>query len=378
MYDPTRDYNEHKDEYMEAITRVMERGDYINGKEVGELEEILAEDYGCKYCVTVSSGTDALLVSLLALDIGYGDEVITTPFTWISSSEVISLIGAKPVFVDIDENTFNINPDLIEEKINDKTKAILGVSMFGQMANYIKINQIAKKYGVPVIDDAAQSFGATLNGKMSPHYNRIMCTSFFPTKVLGGFGDGGAILTNDEMLGRKMRGLRNHGQTSVSTEVLTKNKFNHQYIGTNSRLDTIKASLLLIKLKYLPNSIERRREIAKYYNEKLDGYKSIQCPITNEGHVYANYTIVLRTKEIRDDIFNKMKDVGINLSIFYPKPLHLQSCFKYLGYSKNSFPIAKDICDRVISLPCYPELNGLEQDYIINHLLKYLNKYNHL
>jgi UDP-2-acetamido-2-deoxy-ribo-hexuluronate aminotransferase len=212
MYDPTRDYNEHQEEYMEAIQRVMERGDYINGKQVGELEEQLATYSKCKYCVAVSSGTDALLVALLALGISNGDEVLTTPFTWISTSEVIALIGAIPVFVDIDEETFNINPDLIEEKINDKTKAILAVSMFGQMADYIKINDIAKKYNLPVIDDAAQSFSATIDDKMSPYYNTVTCTSFFPTKIIGGFGDGGAILTNNKELVQKMKSIRNHGQ----------------------------------------------------------------------------------------------------------------------------------------------------------------------
>lgn len=367
MYDPTRDYNGHKDEYMKAITQVMEMGDYINGQPVRELEEQLATYSKCKYCVTTSSGTDALLVSLLALDISYGDEVITTPFTWISTAEVIALIGAKPVFIDIDKDTFNINPNLIEEKINCKTKAILGVSMFGQMADYIKINKIAKKYDIPVIDDAAQSFGTTLNNQMSPYYNKIVCTSFFPTKVMGGFGDGGAILTNDKELAHKMKSIRNHGQSL--------NKFNHQYIGTNSRLDTIKAALLLVKLKYLPNSIERRKEVAKYYNKKLGGYKSIQCPTIRKGYesVYANYTIIVPSKEIRDTILNKMKEVGINLSIFYPKSLHLQPCFKYLGYDEGSFPIVQDICSRVISLPCYPELSRVEQDYIINKLFFNLN-----
>ncbi len=366
MYDPTRDYNEHKDEYMEAITKVMERGDYINGQEVGELEEVITKYYGCKYCVATSSGTDALLVSLLALGIGYGDEVITTPFTWISTSEIISLIGAKPIFVDIDENTFNINPDLIEEKINDKTKAIIGVSMFGQMADYIKINQIAKKYNIPVIDDAAQSFGATLNDKMSPFYNTITCTSFFPTKIVGGFGDGGAALTNDKMLANKMRAIRNHGQNA---------KFNHQYIGANSRLDTIKASLLLVKLKYLTNGIQRRKEIAKYYNKKLSKCKLIKCPIVKEGYesIWANYTIILSSKAISDNVFEKMKNIGIKLSIFYPRPLHLQPCFEYLGYTKGSFPIAENMCDLALSLPCYPELSYEEQNHIINKLLYFIN-----
>ncbi len=369
MYDPTRDYNEHQEEYIQAITQVLEKGNYINGQQVNELEEVLAKYYKCKYCIVTSSGTDALLVSLLALDISYGDEVITTPFTWISTSEVIALIGAKPVFVDIDENTFNINPNLIEEKINSRTKAILGVSMFGQMADYIKINQIAKKYNLPVIDDAAQSFGAKFNDQMSSYYNKIVCTSFFPTKVMGGFGDGGAIFTNDKELAHKIKSIRNHGQVS------TLNKFNHQYIGTNSRLDTIKAALLLVKFKYLPNSIERRKRIANYYNQRLNKCKLIKCPKVKDNykHIWANYTIIVPSKEIRDTILNKMKEVGINLSIFYPKPLHLQPCFEYLGYGINSFPVCEKICNQVISLPCYPELTRIEQDYIINKLLYFIN-----
>lgn len=351
----------------------METGNYINGKQVGELEEELATYSKCKYCVAVSSGTDALLVALLALGISNGDEVLTTPFTWISTSEVIALIGAIPVFVDIDEETFNINPDLIEEKINDRTKAILTVSMFGQMANYIKINDIAKKYNLPVIDDAAQSFSATIDDKMSPYYNTVTCTSFFPTKIVGGFGDGGAILTNNKELVQKMKSIRNHGQSLMKDKTL--NKFNHQYIGTNSRLDTMKAALLQVKLKYLPKSIEKRKEIANYYNRKLLGCQTIKCPVIKKGYtsVWANYTITVPSKEIRDTILNKMKEVDINLSIFYPKPLHLQPCFKYLGYGIGDFQVSEKICDRVISLPCYPELTRLEQDYIINKLLYSIN-----
>jgi UDP-2-acetamido-2-deoxy-ribo-hexuluronate aminotransferase len=370
---------------MKAITNVLERGDYINGKDIDELEERLARYSDTNYCIATSSGTDALLIALLTLDIGPNDEVITSPYTWISTSEVISLIGAKPVFVDIDEDTFNINPNLIEEKINDRTKAILGVSMFGQMADYETICQISMKYGIPVIDDSAQSFGSTLHGRMSPYYNSIVCTSFFPTKVLGGFGDGGAILTCDEALANKMRAIRNHGKVEtkvstegemvVSTEPLT--KFNHQYIGTNSRMDTIKASLLKVKLERLPEYIVKRKEIARYYSRMLSTCRLIKCPKVKDGYdsVWAIYTIVLPSKKIRDYVFDKMKSAGVNLSIFYPKPLHLQPCFEYLGYAKNDFPISEKICDLVLSLPCYPELNDKEQNYIVNKLLHFVQTY---
>ena len=367
MFDPTRDYKKHEEEYDNAIKSVLNTGNFINGRQVTELENKLAKYIGSTHCICVDNGTDALLVALMSLNIKPNDEVITTPHTWISSAEVISMLGAKPVFVDINPNTFNIDETKIEEKITDKTKAFLIVSLYGQPANFDEINIIASKYNIPVIEDGAQSFGSKYNDKYSCNLTTIGCTSFFPTKPLGCFGDGGACFTNDDDLAIKIRAIKNHGGTK---------KFQHSFIGINSRLDTIQASVLLVKLKYLNESIKNRQTVANFYTEKINKFNEefihhkLICPTIdkNKEHVWAQYSLLIFNKGKRDMLVEKFKECNVNVSIFYPIPLHLQPCFGYLGYNKGDFPVSEEICDRIINLPCYAELTIEEQKHILETL----------
>jgi len=373
MYDPTRDYNNHKEEYNNAIQNVLDKGNFINGTQVKELESDLAKYVDVQDCICVGNGTDALQIALMAFDIGPGDEVITTPFTWISTSEVISLLGAKPVYVDIRKDTFAIDESKIEEAITNKTKAILPVSLYGILPDYSKINKIANKHNIPVIEDGAQSFGSVQNGKKSCGLTTIGCTSFFPTKPLGCYGDGGAIFTNNKELGNKMRAIKGHGALK---------RFNHTYIGVNSRLDTIHASILQIKLKNFDNCLINRHKIAERYNEafhKLD-YVKIPIPVYNDIRMievsslhtkqtecaWAQYSLILENNIDRDGLVTKLKEKSINVAIFYPNVLHQQECFKYLEYDHDAFNIASEVSNHIINLPCYGELSYDEQTYIID------------
>jgi len=369
MYDPTRDYRLHQKEYEDAIFRVMNHGLFINGPEVTQLEQKLADYVGVLYCIGVSSGTDALLVSLLALDIKSGDEVITVAHTWISTAEVIALLGAKPIFLDIEEETYNLDPNLIEKHITNHTKAILVVSLYGQMPDYNHINQIAAKYNLPVIEDGAQSFGATQNIKKSGSVTLLGCTSFFPSKPLGGYGDGGAIFTNNTDLAQKIRAITNHGGLE---------RFRHKYIGLNARLDTLQAAILLVKFKYIDSCLEKRNEIANYYSDRLKNISEIILPTVAKynTHVWAQYSILTKTPEMRDYIYHNMRNQGINIAIFYPSPLHRQECFEYLEYQIGDLPITDKVCDRIINLPCYAEITPAEIDYIITNLLQIVKNYN--
>lgn len=369
MYDPKREYRENKDSIDKAIFNVLEHGIFINGPEIKELEESLKKYVGIKHSIAVSNGTDALKIALLALDIKHSDEVITVAHTWISTAEVISLIGAIPVFIDIDEDTFNMDHNKIEEVISEKTKAIIVVSLYGQIANIDEINKIAEKYNIPVIEDGAQSFGAQYNNSKSCSLTKIGTTSFFPSKPLGCFGDGGACFTNDDDLAYKMKAIRSHGGIK---------RFEHEYIGLNGRLDTIQASILNVKLKYFDNKIEERNRVAKYYSDKISNCEKLntqfKIPIIkkNYKHVWAQYSLLTRDKKTRDNIVNHMKENGVNLAIFYPVPLHKQKCFS--GISKlSNLDVTESVCDRIFNLPCYAEINTEEQDYIINILIKFFN-----
>jgi UDP-2-acetamido-2-deoxy-ribo-hexuluronate aminotransferase len=361
MYDPTRDYAEHKEEYDEAIHNVLNKGNFIGGEQVTEFEKQLSCYTGAKHCITCANGTDALYIALLALDIGIGDEVITVAHTWISTSEVISLAHAIPVFVDIENITFNIDVSKIEEKITHKTKAILPVSLYGHMPDYAKIKEIGIKYGIPVIEDGAQSFGAIQNGQKSCScFNTdIATTSFFPSKPMGCYGDGGALFTNDDVLAKKIRAIKSHGGLE---------RFKHKYIGLNSRLDTIQAAILLVKLKYIDEKISARNDVASYYTSQLQNISRITLPTVhnNNTHALAQYSVLTSSKAERDALFNKLKADGVNCAIFYPSPLHTQECFAYLGYKYGDLPITETVCDTIINFPMYAELTRLEQDHVIN------------
>jgi len=356
--DLQKQYRLYKHEINKEINDVLESCIFIGGDKIENLEKQLALFTGSKYAVTCSSGTDALLLSLMALGIKRGDEVITTPFTFIATAEVIAFLGAKLVFVDIDEKTYNINPRKIEESITKKTKAILPVSLYGQPADMDEINRIAKKYDLKVIEDGCQSFGATYKNQKSCNLSDIGCTSFFPSKPLGCYGDGGAVFTNSKELADKIKMLLNHGQNE---------RYKHKYIGINGRLDALQAAILLVKLKYFPTEIKQRKDIGNRYTKLLSDSNIITPYIKNDRtSVYAQYSIRVQN---RDKIIEKLNTLGIPTAVHYPMPLHLQKCFEYLGYKNGDFPISENISKEIMSLPMSPYLEKNDQDIIIKELL---------
>ena len=342
------------------IDRVLEHGQYIMGPEVAELEQVLADYVGVKHCITASSGTDTLLIAMMALDIKPGDEVITTPFTFISTGEMIALLGAKPVFVDIDPVSYNIDPSRIEAAITPRTKAIMPVSLYGQCADFDAINAIANKHGLAVIEDAAQSFGATYKGKRSCGLSTIGSTSFFPSKPLGAYGDGGALFTDDEELATSMRQIRVHGQEK---------RYYHARIGLNGRLDTIQAAILLAKMERFDWEVEQRIKIGTRYSELFSsaGSKITTPAITpNNTSVFAQYTILV---ERRDETCQKLNQAGVPTAVHYPVPLHMQPAFSYLGHSTGDFPVSERCASKVISLPMGPDLDEEAQMHIAEAVL---------
>lgn len=365
MYDPKREYNLHKNDIDNAIQNVLNHGKFINGPEINELENKLSK-YTDSQCITVSNGTDALKIALLALNVKKDDEVITVAHSWISTVEAISIINAIPVFVDIEPITFNMDPTKLEETITDKTKAIIVVSLYGHMANFEKINEIASRYNVPVIEDGAQSFGATYKDCRSCSMTTIGTTSFFPSKPLGCYGDGGACFTNNKDLETKIRAIKNHGGTE---------RFHHKYVGLNGRLDTIQGAILNIKFDYFEDTVKKRNDCANFYTNNLEFLKNknYQLPkiIDNYQSVWAQYSILAPNLETRNNIVDYLKENKINVSIFYPSPLHLQECFQYLNYKIGDLPVTENICNRIFNLPCYAELSSDEQSYIVNILKKF-------
>ncbi|MDG1850097.1 MAG: DegT/DnrJ/EryC1/StrS family aminotransferase [Flavobacteriales bacterium] len=355
-----RAYQAQQKEFDLALQKVLDSTKYIMGPEVEDLENQLSAFTGSNHAISCSSGTDALLLALMALDIGPGDEVITTPFSFISTAETIALLGAKPVFVDIDEASYNIDASLIESKINPTTKAIIPVSLFGQVSDMDDINALGLKHNISVIEDAAQSFGATYKGKRSCNLSTLACTSFFPSKPLGCFGDGGAVFTNNKGLAEKIKCIRLHGQTQ---------RYNHKYIGLGARLDTLQASVLLVKLKRYEEDIKRRQEVANRYHKLLQN--NLNTPQINKENtsVWAQYSIRLTS---RDEVQKKLQEKGVPTSVHYPKPMHLQECFEYLGYKKGDFPVSESVSKEIISLPMNPYISPEEQEYICNELKKLL------
>lgn len=347
-------YQELKPQIQERINRVLEHGQYIMGPEVVELETRLAEYTGAKYCITVASGTEALLISLMVLGIGPGDEVITTPFTFVATAEVIVLLGAKPVFVDIEPDTCNIDASKIETNITGKTKAIMPVSLYGQVADMDEINAIAVKHNLPVIEDAAQSFGAEYKGKKSCNLSTIGCTSFFPSKPLGCYGDGGAIFTNDESIAIACREIRMHGQTQ---------RYVHTRVGVGGRMDTIQCAVLLAKLERFDWEVEQRQLIGQRYNELLSA-ADIDLVAVRPGQtsVYAQFTVL---SSHRDEMQKRLNEEGIPTAVHYPVPLNEQPAYQHLC-CPDCTPIAQSISKRVMSLPMSPALSVEDQDKIIS------------
>lgn len=331
-----------KDKIDAGIQRVLDHGQYILGPEVAELEERLANFVGARYCITVANGTDALQIAQMALGIGPGDEVITPGFTYIATAETVALLGAKPVYVDVCARTYNLDPQLLEAAITPRTKAIIPVSLYGQCADFDAINAIAKKYGIPVIEDAAQSFGATYKGRRSCNLSTIACTSFFPSKPLGCYGDGGAIFTNDDELAKVLRQIARHGQDR---------RYHHIRVGVNSRLDTLQASILLPKLEIFRHELELREKIAEAY-DSLFRKTDFKTPFI-EGHnrsAWAQYTVQVNNREVFQA---KLKARGIPTAVHYPIPLNKQPA---VADNKADLPVGDDIARKVISLPFHPYL----------------------
>ncbi|SFV50981.1 Lipopolysaccharide biosynthesis protein RffA [hydrothermal vent metagenome] len=352
-------YQQYKTEIDEAIHQVLDKSNYIMGNEVQELETNLQNFTKAKHAITCSSGTDALLLAMMALDIQPDDEIITTPFTFIATAETIAFLKAKPVFVDIDEKTYNIDPSKIEEKITKKTKAIIPVSLYGQPADMDAIQAIADKHNLKVIIDGAQSFGSTFKGKRDSNLGDISTTSFFPAKPLGCFGDGGAVFTNDDMLAEKIKMLRVHGQNK---------RYHHKYIGMGGRMDTLQCAIVNVKLKYYKKDLALRQEVASKYSEQLaDSSGQLLLPYVDTGctSVWAQYSVRVKN---RDDVQAKLKDAGVPTAVHYPMPLHLQECFAYLGYKKGEFPIAEQVSNEIMSLPMNPYLKDEEIAYICEKL----------
>jgi dTDP-4-amino-4,6-dideoxygalactose transaminase len=364
-----------KDQIDANIAAILDHGKYIMGPEVGILENRLAEYTGVTHAIGCASGTEALLMALLAKQIGPGDAVFTSPFTFIATAEVLSLLGATPVFVDIDPQTFNIDPDKLQHAIqavekNDPSiypiptvdtthrpsatipasRGILAVDLFGLTADYTRIDTIAEEYNLFVIEDAAQSFGAELNGKKACSFGNIGCTSFFPAKPLGCYGDGGMCFTDDEQLAEIMGSVRVHGKGH--------HKYDNVRIGVNGRLDTIQAGILLAKFDIFPEEIELRQQAADRYTSLLTPLSKIQTPAIPQGYksAWAQYSVLAADEKQRKDLQNKLKEADIPTAIYYPKPLHLQSAFYDLGYRRGDFPISEEISGRIFSLPMHPYL----------------------
>ena len=359
-------YERIRDPLNARIQKVLEHGQYVLGPETVELERRLAEFVGAKHCIAASSGTDTLLIALMALDIGAGDEVITSPFTFIATGEMIALAGAKPVFVDIDRRTYNIDPAKIEEAITPKTKAIMPVSLYGQCADFDAINAVARKHRLPVIEDAAQSFGAYYKGKASCAVSEIGSTSFFPSKPLGAYGDGGALFTNDDQLAKLMAEIRVHGQDR---------RYHHPRLGINGRLDTLQAAILLAKMDIFEEEIAARARIgARYsamisdaFNNVSDERQQVTTPVIAADctSVYAQYTVEVAD---RAKVEQQMKSRGIPTAVHYPVPLHLQPVFADLEQGKGSFPMSEAAAERVISLPMHPYLTEEQQHSVVKAL----------
>jgi len=349
-----------RDEALRRVDGILASGNYILGPWVKKLEEKIATLCGTKHAIACASGTDALILSLKALGVGPGDEVVVPTFTFFASAGAVSHIGGRPVFTDIQTDTYNIDPASLEKAITPRTKAIMPVHLFGQAADMGAVLEIAGSRSIPIVEDAAQSLGAKWQGRPAGSIGQVGCFSFYPTKNLGGYGDGGMITTNDDALADRLRILRVHG---------AKPKYFHAIVGMNSRLDEIQAALLDLKLDYLPAWTEARRANAAYYNEALAG-SAFRTPVTRDGnyHVFNQYTIAAPAREA---VIEHLKGAGVGTGIYYPLSLHLQGCFQNLGYREGRFPISENAHKTALSLPVYPELKPEEREHVVKSLLAF-------
>jgi len=344
MIDLKKQFAEIKDEVLAAVTEILESAHYILGPKVAEFEKTVAAYHGVPEAIGVASGTDALHLAVEALGIGEGDEVITTPFTFFATAEAVIYTGATPVFVDIEPETMNLDPAQVEAKITKNTKAILPVHIFGHPADMDRIMELAKNHDLHVIEDCAQSFGADIRGRKTGSFGDAGCFSFYPSKNLGAFGDGGMVTLSDTGLADRIKMLRNHGSRGA---------YRHESVGFNSRLDELQAGILLVKFKRIDAYNRKRRENAALYNKFISD--AVRKPVEQPGmtHVYHQYTI---RSPRRDEIRNRLNHGGISSVVYYPIPLHLQEALSFLGYKKGDFPVAEEAAEKVLSLPMYPEL----------------------
>lgn len=350
-----------------AIQKVLDHGKFINGPEVQAFSDSLSRYLNTKYTIPCANGTDALTISLLALGLQRGDEVIVPVFNYIAAAEAVELLGLTPIFVDVSYGDFNVEAAEIEKKINSRTKAIIITHLFGSAAKANLIVDLAHRYNIAVIEDMAQALGTELNHKKVGTYGDIGCISFFPTKNLACFGDGGAIITHNEVIAKKAKMIANHGQT---------NKYEHKVIGLNSRLDTLQAAILNVQLLYLERNLNRRRNIASQYRQGLKNIAEISLPVEQQGslHTFNQYCILLKSKELRQSLYSELKNSGIGVMIYYPKPLHMQEAFNQYQLKENEFPVAEDLCNRVLALPIFPDLQEEQLQYIINRIRKFFNQ----
>lgn len=367
MVDLNGQYLAIRSEVDEAMQRVINSSQFIRGPEVEAFEKELGDYLGIPYVISCANGTDALMIALRALEIQPGDEVIVPTFTFIATAEAIALVGAIPVFADIDPNTFNIDIRQLESLVTPRTRAIIPVHLFGLPANMEFIMQLANKYNLYVIEDVAQALGASCwyKGRLckAGTIGHIAATSFFPSKNLGCFGDGGAIFTQDEALARKARLITNHG---------AENKYHHLTLGVNSRLDALQAAILRIKLRYLDDYISKRRKAAAYYDSMLSEVKALQLPEPSPYHSFNQYTLIVKDGQ-RDGLQNYLRNQKIPTAIYYPLPLHRQPAFSYLNYSDGAFPVAESLCQQVISLPMHTELEEKQIEYITENINFFLS-----
>lgn len=372
--DLKRQYQVLKPQMDAAMLEVAENCNFISGKQVTELEQQLAEYVGVKHCVTCGNGTDALTLVMMAWDIKAGDAVFVPTFTFFASAEVVAFEGATPVFVDVDERTFNVDPVKLEEAIEQVKKegklnprAVIAVDLFGQPADYTKIEEICKKHGLLLLEDGAQGFGGKIGDRTACSFGDAAATSFFPAKPLGCYGDAGAVFTNDDEMADYMRSIRVHGKSPAD-------KYDNLRIGLNSRLDTIQAAVLKVKLQaFKDHELESVNRAAKLYDEYLGNV--VKTPVVPEGFYssWAQYTLILDSKEQRTHLQKELKEQGIPTMVYYPKPMHLQGAFADLGYKKGNFPVAESLCERVLSLPMHPYLNEEDIRFVANAVKAALN-----
>jgi dTDP-4-amino-4,6-dideoxygalactose transaminase len=356
-----------RSEIEAALARVLDTNGFILGDEVKALETEIAEYCQTKFAIGCASGSDALLLALMALDVNEGDEVITTPYSFFATVSAITRLGAKPIFVDIDPQTYNLNVSQVEAKITDRTKAVQPVHLYGQCAEMDELREVCAKHGVPIVEDAAQAIGSEDAGRRAGSMSEVGCFSFYPSKNLGGMGDGGMMTTNDEELANKLIALRNHGMAV---------RYYHQWVGINSRLDGFQGAILRVKLKYLDDWSTKRKANANRYHQLFTDAgltEQITLPFERENvrHIYNQY--IIRVPQKRDELRQFLTDNGIGTDIYYPVSLHLQECFEYLGYKTGDFPESEKASRETLAIPIYPELTEEQQVYVIKKIGEFFN-----